>query len=226
MLENVFTVEQRDALQEIANLAMGEAATRLAGLFNYLHPAVGSSRVRRRCRRGHADPARDDRDRRKRDCRAPGLSLGHQRRGNRDMPQQRRRVPECARQRVIHGFGACETVSQTELIFDVANVLTGACVSRVLDKFDRTPSLFPTESARGKNCARRCLSGTNVVAWRDRTFARGQFRARRSDVPRAPGHPDGREIDSPPVRRAQCAVVQSMNDAIEQSLGDFRCAAR
>jgi len=34
MRENVFTEEQRDALQEIANLAMGQAATRLARLLD------------------------------------------------------------------------------------------------------------------------------------------------------------------------------------------------
>jgi hypothetical protein len=34
MLENAFTVDQRDALQEVANLAMGQAATRLARLFD------------------------------------------------------------------------------------------------------------------------------------------------------------------------------------------------
>lgn len=47
MPESVFTAEQRDALQEIANLAMGRAAARA------FHRAVGAACARREgCRRG------------------------------------------------------------------------------------------------------------------------------------------------------------------------------
>lgn len=59
---------------------------------------------------------------------------------------------------------AQETVSQTELIFDVANVLTGACVSRILDKLDRTP-VFSPPSLLGKEIALDDVFRVHGVAW-------------------------------------------------------------
>jgi chemotaxis protein CheC len=60
---------------------------------------------------------------------------------------------------------AYETVSQTELIFDVANVLTGACVSCVLNQLDRTP-VFSPPSLLGEKIALDDVFQTNVLAWR------------------------------------------------------------
>lgn len=62
-------------------------------------------------------------------------------------------------------LSAYETVSQAELIFDVANILTGACVSRVLAKLDRTP-VFSPPSLIGEEIALDDVFQVNVLAWR------------------------------------------------------------
>ncbi|MGF6720889.1 chemotaxis protein CheC [Paraburkholderia sp. GAS41] len=163
MPENVFTVEQRDALQEIANMAMGEAATRLAGLINSFIqlsvPHVSVVRVDEatqilREMTGIDESVTAVRQGFRSDingeaiviCRSSGV--GH--------------LCALVNEPSIHS--APETVSETELIFDVANVLTGACVSRILDKLDRTP-VFSPPSLLGKEIALDDVFQAHGVAW-------------------------------------------------------------
>jgi chemotaxis protein CheC len=58
-----------------------------------------------------------------------------------------------------------EAVSQTELMFDVANVLTGACVSSILDQFDRTP-VFTPPGLLGEKISLDDVFQADVLAWK------------------------------------------------------------
>lgn len=164
MLENVFTVEQRDALQEIANLAMGQAATRLARLFNTFIQlsvphmcVVGVDEATQTLREmtGIDESVTAVRQGFRSDingealliCRSSGVGY----------------LRALVNEPYIHSV--YETVSQTELIFDVANVLTGACVSCVLNQLDRTP-VFSPPSLLGEEIALDDVFQADVLAWR------------------------------------------------------------
>jgi chemotaxis protein CheC len=60
---------------------------------------------------------------------------------------------------------AYDTVSQTELMFDVANVLTGACVSCTMTQLDRTP-IFSPPGLLGEKIALDDVFQADVLAWR------------------------------------------------------------
>lgn len=60
---------------------------------------------------------------------------------------------------------AYESVSQTEIVFDVANVLAGACVSCILDQLDRTP-IFSAPGLLGENIALDDVFQADALAWR------------------------------------------------------------
>jgi chemotaxis protein CheC len=60
---------------------------------------------------------------------------------------------------------AYETVTQTELMLDVANVLTGACVSSVMSQLDRIPNFSPP-GMLGEKIALDDVFESNVLAWR------------------------------------------------------------
>ena len=94
MPDSVFTAEQRDALQEIANLAMGRAARVVA---RALHRAVGAARAGRESDRRGRRAARDDGHSRQRDRRAPGFSFRHQGRGDRVVPHREHRAAHVGR---------------------------------------------------------------------------------------------------------------------------------
>jgi len=56
-------------------------------------------------------------------------------------------------------------VSQTELMFDVANVLTGACVSCILNQLDRTP-IFSAPGLLGEKISLDDVFQADVLAWK------------------------------------------------------------
>ncbi|HVW50339.1 MAG TPA: chemotaxis protein CheC [Trinickia sp.] len=164
MRENVFTEEQRDALQEIANLAMGQAATRLAHLLDtFIELSVPRVRVV-----GAEDAARTLRD-------MTGIeeSVTAVRQGFRsDLKGEALVICRssgvgqlCALVNDPYVNSAYDSVSQTELMFDVANVLTGACVSCILNQLDRTP-IFSAPGLLGEKISLDDVFQSDVLAWK------------------------------------------------------------
>ena len=164
MLENVFTAEQRDALQEIANLAMGQAATRLARLFDtFIQLSVPHV-----CVVGVDEATQTLREMTGIDESVTAVRQGFRSDINGEaLVICRSSGVEYLRALVNEPYAqsAYEPVSQAELIFDVANVLTGACVSSILNQFDRTP-VFSPPSLLGEGIALDDVFQADVLAWR------------------------------------------------------------
>ncbi|ACD21313.1 MULTISPECIES: chemotaxis protein CheC [Paraburkholderia] len=138
MSEPVLNEDQRDALQEVANLAMGQAATRLARLLDaFIELSVPRVKVVEvseaaqalREMTGIEDTVSAVRQGFRSDIKGEALVICRS-----DSIEQL-----CALVSDPYSRSAYEAVSQTELVFDVANVLTGACVSCILDQLGRTP---------------------------------------------------------------------------------------
>jgi len=138
MSEPVLNEDQRDALQEVANLAMGQAATRLARLLDaFIELSVPRVKVVKvseaaqalRQMTGIEDTVSAVRQGFRSDIKGEALVICRS-----DSIEQL-----CALVSDPYSRSAYEAVSQTELVFDVANVLTGACVSCILDQLGRTP---------------------------------------------------------------------------------------
>jgi chemotaxis protein CheC len=164
MRDHVLTEEQRDALQEIANLAMGQAAKRLACLLDTfielsvprvrvvgvdeaaqtLHEMTGIDESVMAVRQGFRSDIKGEA---LVICRSSGVD---------DL---------CALVNDPYVHSAYESVSQTELMFDVANVLIGACVTCVLNQFDRTP-IFSAPGLLGEKIALEDVFQTDVLAWK------------------------------------------------------------
>ncbi|MEX3958458.1 chemotaxis protein CheC [Trinickia sp. EG282A] len=164
MRDHVLNEDQRDALQEIANLAMGQAATRLARLLDtFIELSVPRVRVVRveeaaqalREMTGIDETVTAVRQGFRSDikgealviCRSSGV-------GN---------LCSLVNDPYIHS--AYESVSQTELMFDVANVLTGACVSCIMNQLDRTP-IFSAPGLLGEKIALEDVFQADVLAWK------------------------------------------------------------
>ncbi|AIO34849.1 chemotaxis protein CheC [Burkholderia pseudomultivorans] len=164
MPDSVFTAEQRDALQEIANLAMGRAAARLALLLGrFIELSVPRVRVVKAADAGgvlsEMTGIRDNvtavRQGFRSDikgeaivlCRSAGIarlmSLVERTFGD-DMP------------------GGMTT--RDELVFDVANVLMGACVASILDELGRKPVFFPP-GLLGANMSFDEVFEPSALAW-------------------------------------------------------------
>ncbi|HEX7682650.1 MAG TPA: chemotaxis protein CheC [Trinickia sp.] len=164
MRENVFTEEQRDALQEIANLAMGQAATRLARLLDtFIELSVPRVRVVRA----------EEAARTLREMTGINESVTAVRQGFRSDIKGEALVI-CRSSEVGHlcslvddpyVHSAYDAASQTELMFDVANVLTGACVSCILDQLDRTP-IFSPPGLLGEKISLEDVFQSDVLAWK------------------------------------------------------------
>ena len=138
MSEPVLTEDQRDALQEVANLAMGQAATRLARLLDSFIElsvprvkvvAVSEAAQALREMTGIEDAVSAVRQGFRSDIKGEALVICRS-----DGIEQL-----CALVSDPYANSSYEAVSQRELMFDVANVLTGACVSSILDQLGRTP---------------------------------------------------------------------------------------
>jgi chemotaxis protein CheC len=164
MRENVFTEEQRDALQEIANLAMGQAATRLARLLDtFIELSVPRVRV----------VSAEDAAQTLREMTGIDESVTAVRQGFRsDIKGEALVICRssgvghlCALVNDPYVHSAYDTVSQTELMFDVANVLTGACVSCILNQLDRTP-IFSPPGMLGEQISLDDVFQADVLAWK------------------------------------------------------------
>jgi chemotaxis protein CheC len=164
MRETVLTEDQRDALQEIANLAMGQAATRLATLLDtFIELSVPRVRVVR-----VEDAARTLRDMTGIDEHVIAVRQGFRSdiKGEALVICRSSGVGNlCALVNDPYVHSAYESVSQTELMFDVANVLTGACVSCIMNQLDRTP-IFSAPGLLGEKLALEDVFHADVLAWR------------------------------------------------------------
>ena len=138
MSEPVLNEDRRDALQEVANLAMGQAATRLARLLDAFIElsvprvkvvAVSEAAAALREMTGIEDTVSAVRQGFRSDIKGEALVICRS-----DSIEQL-----CSLVSDPYSRSSYETVSQKELVFDVANVLTGACVSCILDQLGRTP---------------------------------------------------------------------------------------
>ena len=164
MRENVFTEEQRDALQEIANLAMGQAATRLARLLDtFIELSVPRVRVVRA-----EDAAQTLREMTGIDESAMAVRQGFRSdiKGEALVICRSSGVGNlCALVNDPYIRSSYEKVSQAELMFDVANVLTGACVSCILDQLDRTP-IFSPPGLLGEKISLDDVFQADMLAWK------------------------------------------------------------
>ncbi|AWV02812.1 chemotaxis protein [Burkholderia sp. JP2-270] len=143
MPESVFTAEQRDALQEIANLAMGRAAARLALLLGrFIELSVPRVRVVKAADAGDAlremtgihDNVTAVRQGFRSDIKGEAIVLCRSASVARLMTIVDRTFGDGV-------YGGMATPD--ELMFDVANVLMGACVASILDELGRKPVFFP-----------------------------------------------------------------------------------
>ncbi|KVK85353.1 chemotaxis protein [Burkholderia ubonensis] len=186
MPDSVFTAEQRDALQEIANLAMGRAAARLASLLGrFIELSVPRVRVVQASDAGKAlremtgihDNVTAVRQGFRSDIKGEALVLCRTANVNRlaalvDHSFGDAAAGECTRDdddevdEAGNETAAArgETSSQDELVFDVANVLMGACVSSILDELGRTPVFFPP-GLLGANVSFDDVFQPTVLAW-------------------------------------------------------------
>lgn len=142
MPDRVFTELQRDALQEIANLGMGQAATRLSKLLDAFIElsvprvrvvAVSEAAAALREMTGIDGPVTAVRQGFRSEIKGEALVIC--------------RSGEIAALGALIGGPyagqAGDNFNEEELIFDVANVLTGACVSSMLDQLGRLPVFMP-----------------------------------------------------------------------------------
>jgi chemotaxis protein CheC len=163
MSEPVLNEDRRDALQEVANLAMGQAATRLARLLDtFIELSVPRVQVVEiskaaaalREMTGIQEAVSAVRQGFRSDIKGEALVIC--RSGSIDQL--------CALVNDPYPRSAYEKVSQQELIFDVANVLTGACVSCILEQLGRTP-VFSAPGLLGEAMSLDDVFQPGVLAW-------------------------------------------------------------
>ena len=163
MSEPVLTEDQRDALQEVANLAMGQAATRLARLLDsFIELSVPRVKVV-----AVSEAARALRDMTGIEDRVSAVRQGFRSdiKGEALVICRSDSVEDlCALVSDPYSRSAYEAVSQKELMFDVANVLTGACVSCVLDQLGRTP-VFSAPGLLGESLTLDEVFQPGVLQW-------------------------------------------------------------
>ncbi|WP_322011661.1 chemotaxis protein CheC [Paraburkholderia sp. J12] len=163
MPDRVFTELQRDALQEIANLGMGQAATRLSGLLDAFIElsvprvrvvAVREAALALREMTGIDGPVTAVRQGFRSEIKGEALVIC--------------RSGEIAELGALIGGSyaesASEALTEEELIFDVANVLTGACVSSMLDQLGRLPD-FTAPGLLGERVTLDEVFQPGLLAW-------------------------------------------------------------
>ncbi|MGU7769914.1 chemotaxis protein CheC [Burkholderia sp. MR1-5-21] len=178
MPDSVFTAEQRDALQEIANLAMGRAAARLALLLGrfielsvprvrVVHAADAGSALREMT--GIHENVTAVRQGFRSDIKGEALVLCRSAAVGRLVSLVDRTFGDGAwdaHAADARGAAAArgEIARHDELVFDVANVLMGACVASILDELGRTPVFFPP-GLLGANMSFDEVFQPTVLAW-------------------------------------------------------------
>jgi chemotaxis protein CheC len=163
MSEPVLNEDQRDALQEVANLAMGQAATRLGRLLDtFIELSVPRVQVVEISKAAAA----------LREMTGIEESVSAVRQGFRSDIKGEALVicrsgsieQLCSLVNDPYPRSAYEQVSQQELIFDVANVLTGACVSSIFEQLGRTP-VFSAPGLLGEAMSLDDVFQPGVLAW-------------------------------------------------------------
>jgi chemotaxis protein CheC len=138
MPDPVFSQLQCDALQSLANQGMGQAATRLSGLLDsFIKVSVPHVRVV-----AVRDVAQALREMTGVDGPVTAVRQGFRSEFKGEALVICRSGEVTALGALIggrHAMLACEAVSDEELIFDVTNALTGACVSSMLDQLGLSP---------------------------------------------------------------------------------------
>ncbi|SAL50813.1 chemotaxis protein CheC [Caballeronia humi] len=156
--------DQRDALQEVANMAMGQAATRLSKLLGtFIELSVPRVRVvsvaeasaALRTMTGITGTVTAVRQGFRSDIKGEAIVLCK----SGSVEQL------CALVDDPYAKSTYETTSQTELIFDVANVLMGACVSCIFDQLGRTP-IFSPPGMLGTDLALDDVFQPDMLAWK------------------------------------------------------------
>lgn len=163
MPDRVFTEIQRDALQEIANLGMGQAATRLSGLLNAFIElsvprvrvvAVSEAAAALREMTGIDGPVAAVRQGFRSEIKGEALVIC--------------RSGEIASLGSLVGgpyaHSEDDNLTEEELMFDVANVLTGACVSSMLDQLGRLP-VFSQPGLLGEAIMLDQVFQPGLLAW-------------------------------------------------------------
>ncbi|RQH03904.1 chemotaxis protein CheC [Paraburkholderia dinghuensis] len=163
MANPVFTEVQRDALQEIANLGMGQAATRLSGLLgSFIELSVPRVRVVE-----VAEAALALREMTGIDGPVTAVRQGFRSEIKGEALVICRSGEIMALGTLLGGpyaaFG-CEPEDEKELIFDVANALTGACVSAMLDQLGRLP-VFTQPGLLGEHVMLDEVFRPGLLAW-------------------------------------------------------------
>jgi chemotaxis protein CheC len=163
MSEPVLNEDQRDALQEVANLAMGQAATRLGRLLDAFIELsvprvqvveVSEAAAKLREMTGIHETVSAVRQGFRSDIKGEALVIC--RSGSIEQL--------CGLVNDPYARSAYDKVSQEELIFDVANVLTGACVSCIFEQLGRTP-VFSAPGLLGECMSLDDVFQPGVLAW-------------------------------------------------------------
>ncbi|MFM0050447.1 chemotaxis protein CheC [Caballeronia grimmiae] len=164
MVDPALNEDQRDALQEVANMAMGQAATRLSKLLGtFIELSVPRVRVvgvaqaseALREMTGIADAVTAVRQGFRSDIKGEAIVLCKS--GSVDQL--------CALVDDPYTKSTYETTTRTELIFDVATVLMGACVSCILEQLGRAP-IFSPPGMLGLELALDDVFQPAMLAWK------------------------------------------------------------
>jgi chemotaxis protein CheC len=156
--------DQRDALQEVANMAMGQAATRLSTLLGtFIELSVPRVRVvdvadasaALREMTGITDTVTAVRQGFRSDIKGEAIVLCKS--GSVDQL--------CALVDDPYTKSTYETTTRAELVFDVATVLMGACVSCILDNLGRAP-IFSPPGMLGEDMSLEDVFQPTMLAWR------------------------------------------------------------
>jgi chemotaxis protein CheC len=164
MVDPALNEDQRDALQEVANMAMGQAATRLSKLLGtFIELSVPRVRVvgvaqaseALREMTGITDAVTAVRQGFRSDIKGEAIVLCKS--GSVDQL--------CALVDDPYTKSTYETTTRTELIFDVATVLMGACVSCILEQLGRAP-IFSPPGMLGVELALDDVFQPAMLAWK------------------------------------------------------------
>jgi len=148
MPDCVLSEIQRDALQEIANMGMGQAATRLSGLLNAFIELsvprvrlVGAADAARTLveMTGIADPVTAVRQGFRSEIKGEALVICR----SAEIVDLGALLRESYGPQGDDDLAADEDTG--ELVFDVANLVTGACVSSILEQLGRLPVFSPPD---------------------------------------------------------------------------------
>ncbi|MCC8403016.1 chemotaxis protein CheC [Paraburkholderia sp. MMS20-SJTN17] len=163
MSEPALTEDRRDALQEIANLAMGQAATRLARLLDsFIELSVPRVKMV-----AVSDAARTLREMTRIDDTVSAVRQGFRSdiKGEVLVICRSDSITQlCSLIDDPYARSSYEAIGERELMLDVANLLSGACVSSILDQLGRTP-VFSAPGLLGETLTLDEVFQPGVLQW-------------------------------------------------------------